>query len=158
MPKLIEPAYYVTVFTPTSWRLFLAAGGTTAGFPSTAWTRVARLKPGDYLLCYLVEVKQWIGLVRVTGEPYSASEPPIWGTGAFPARVPVEVVKKLPEDASVSAKDLIEKLPRLKKAAEKHPGAWSSFVRGSPRRWSSKDAEVVINAIREAQSSLGQPG
>lgn len=147
-----EPAYYVAVFTPTSWRLFLAAGGTTAGFPSTAWARVLKLKPDDYLLGYLVGVKKWIGLIRVTGEPYSASEPAIWGAGAFPARVPVEVVKKLPEDASVPAEDLIEQLPRLKEAAEKHPGAWSGFVRGSPRRWPTEEAVVVINALRGART------
>ena len=35
----------------------LAAGGTTAGFSSNARARVAKLRPGDYLLCYLVEVK-----------------------------------------------------------------------------------------------------
>lgn len=149
---MIESAYYVTVFTPTSWRLFLAAGATTAGFPSTSWPRVAKLRPGDYLLCYLVGVKQWIGLIQVSGEPYSASEPPIWGTGAFPARVPVEVVEVLPEDISVSAKDLMEQLPRLKEAAGKHPGAWSAFVRGSPRRWPAEDAEVVINALRRART------
>jgi hypothetical protein len=153
---MIDPAYYVAVFTPKSWRLFLAAGGTTAGFPSNAWTRVAKLRPGDYLLCYLVEVMQWIGLIRVTGEPYSAGEPPIWGVGAFPARVPVEVVDRLPEDSSVSAKDLIERIPTLKSAAEKNPGSWAGFVRGAPRRWSAEDAEVVIDALRRAGSS--RPG
>jgi hypothetical protein len=150
---MTEPAYYVMVFTPRSWRLFVAAGGKTAGFPSAAWTRVAKLRRGDHLLCYLVEVKQWIGLVRVTGEPYSASEPPIWGVGAFPARIPVEIVEELPEDASVSADDIIEQLPRLKIAAERHPGSWSAFVRGSPRRWPAEDAEVVINALRKVRNS-----
>lgn len=152
---MIEPAYYVAVFTRKSWSLFLAAGGTTAGFPSKAWTRVARLRPGDYLLCYLVEVQQWIGLIRVTGEPYSGSEPPVWGAGLFPARVPVEVVEKLSEDTSVSAKDLISQIPRLKSAADKHPGAWAGFLRGAPRRWPADDAEVVIDAIRRARDSTG---
>lgn len=150
-----DPTYYVAVFTLKSWRLFLAAGATTAGFPSKAWPRVAKLRPGDYLLCYLVEVKQWIGLILVTGEPYSGSEPPIWGVGAFPARVPVEVVEELPEDASVSAKDLIGQIPRLKSAADKYPGSWAGFLRGAPRRWPAEDAEVVINALRRARDSFG---
>jgi hypothetical protein len=148
---MINPNYYVVVFTRKSWHLFLAAGGTTAGFPSKAWNRVAKLRPGDYLLCYVVEVKQWIGLIRVTGDPYSGSEPPIWGIGVFPARVPVEVVEELPEDASVSAEDLVRKIPRLKNAADKQPGAWAGFLRGAPRRWPAEDAEVVIDALRRAQ-------
>jgi hypothetical protein len=149
---MIDPSYYVAVFTRKSWLLFLAAGGTTAGFPSTAWPRVAKLRPGDYLLCYLVGVQEWIGLLRVAGEPYSGSEPPIWGDGAFPARVPVEVVEELPEDASVSAKDLVRQIPRLKNAADKNPGAWAAFMRGAPRRWTAEDAGIVIDALRRARA------
>jgi hypothetical protein len=149
----MDPAYYVAIFTSTSWRLFLEAGGTTAGFPSHAWKRVAKLRIGDYLLCYLVEVKQWIGLIRVIGEPYSASEPPIWGIDAFPSRVPVEVVEELHADTAVSAMDLIGQLPRLKDAADRNPGAWAGFLRGSPRRWPTEDAMVVIDALRKARLS-----
>lgn len=149
----MDSAYYVAVFTHTSWRLFLEAGGTTAGFPSRAWVRVAKLKVGDYLLCYIVDVKQWIGLIRVTGEPYSDSEPPIWGIGAFPARVPVEVVEELREDTAVSAIDLISQLPRLKDAADRNPGSWAAFLRGSPRRWPPEEAEVVIDTLRKARLS-----
>ena len=152
-PATVDPAYYVAVFTGISWRLFLEAGGTTAGFPSHAWTRVAKLKTDDYLLCYIVNVKKWIGLIRVTGEPYFASEPPIWGPDAFPARVPVEIVEKLHEDTAVSAIDLIRQLPRLKDAADKVPGAWAGFLRGSPRRWPPEEAKVVIDALRDARVS-----
>jgi hypothetical protein len=151
----MEPAYYVAIFTPTSWRLFLEAGGTTAGFPSHTRTRVAKLKIGDYLLCYLVDVKKWIGLIRVTGEPYFANEPPIWGTDAFPARVPVEGAEELNEDTAVSAADIIKQRPRLKDATDRHPGAWTVFLRGSPRRWPPEDAKVVIDALRKARFSAG---
>lgn len=147
----MEPAYYVGVFTATSWRLFLEAGGTTAGFPSSAWTRVIKLKIGDYLLCYIVDAKQWIGLIRVTGEPYFDSKLPIWGPDLFPARAPVELVVELREDTAVSATDLIRHLPRLRAAADRHPGAWAGFLRGSPRRWPPQEAKVVIDALRRAQ-------
>lgn len=66
-------------------------------------------------------------------------------------RVPVEVVEELPEDASVSAEDLVREIPRLKNAADKQPGAWAGFLRGAPRRWPAEDAEVVIAALRRAQ-------
>jgi hypothetical protein len=153
----VDPAYYVIVFTATSWHIFLQAGGTIAGFPSHAWTRVTKLKVGDYLLCYIVDAKQWIGLIRVSGEPYSASEPPIWGPDAFPSRVPVELVEELHESTAVPAKNLIRQLPRLKAAADKNPGAWGGFLRGSPRRWPPEDAKVVIDAMRKAQRPIESP-
>ena len=120
----------------------------TAAFPSQAWRRVTRLRPGDYLLCYLTDVKQWIGLLRVTGNPYISSEPPIWGIGVFPARVSVRVIDELPEDAAVSAEQLVNQIQRLKTACGGSPGAWGGFLRGSPRKWSAEDAQIVIDAIR----------
>ncbi len=143
-----EPAYYVAVFTTTSWRLFKEAGGTTAGFTSRAWNRVHKLIPGDYLLCYLVDVKLWIGLLRVTGEPYCGTKPPIWGADIFPARVKVQVIEELPEDAAVPARELVKQIPRLKDVDDKHAGAWGGFLRGSPRRWRAEDAWIVIDAIQ----------
>ncbi|HEX6509966.1 MAG TPA: hypothetical protein VF221_20250 [Chloroflexota bacterium] len=125
----------------------------TAGFPSRAWARVAKLEIGDYLLCYLVDRKQWIGLLRVTGHPYSSADPPIWGIDLFPSRVSVEIIEELQEDNAVSATDLIQQIPRLKDAADRHPGAWAGFLRGSPRRWPTGDAKVVINALERARSS-----
>ena len=143
-----SPAYYVVVFTARSWHHFKAGGGTTAGFPSQAWGRAAKLKIGDYLLCYLVDVKLWIGILQVVGAPYISSEPPIWGIDVFPARVPVKMIDELDEDCGVPAKRLVQQIPSLKAAADKHPGAWGGFLRGSPRKWSAEDAKVVINAIR----------
>jgi hypothetical protein len=145
-----DVAYYVAVFTKTSWRLFQEAGADTAAFPLPAWARVAKLNVGDYLLCYIVEAKQWIGLLRVTGRPYRATEPPIWGVGFFPSRISVEVIEALNADTAVSAKDIIWQIPKLRNAESKQAGAWAGFLRPAPRRWLAEDANVVIDAIRQS--------
>lgn len=148
-----EVTYYAVVFTESSWGLFKAAGGTTAAFPSGAWGRVAKLKSGDVLLCYMTDVMQWVGLLQVTGDPYIGTEPPIWGVGVFPARVQVRVAEELPAGSAVSAKQLVRQIPRLRAAEEKHPGSWAAYVRGSPRKWPAEDAAVVINAIRHSKTA-----
>jgi len=46
--------YWLDLFTAKTWTEFLAAGATVSGFRKGRKAWVARMKPGDYLLCYLV--------------------------------------------------------------------------------------------------------
>ena len=49
------------------------------------WATVQKMKPGDYLLCYLTRVSRWVGLLEVVGEPFFDEEP-IWSSEAYPSR------------------------------------------------------------------------
>ena len=48
--------YWLDLFTWKSWQEFLKAGGEVSGFRKNRWKTVQRIKPGDYLLCYLTGV------------------------------------------------------------------------------------------------------
>src|SRR5262249_37526104 len=60
-------------------------------FPALAEAVRGRMKPGDYLLCYLTRVSRWVGVLEVTGEPLFDGAP-IWSSRVFPNRVRVRVV------------------------------------------------------------------
>lgn len=47
--------YWLDLFTGTTWQEFLDAGGKVSGFRESRWKSVQKMKPGDYLLCYLIE-------------------------------------------------------------------------------------------------------
>ena len=83
--------YWLDLFTIETWREFKEAGGTISGFRESRWSRVKRMKPGDRLLCYAVALKRWIAVLEVTSEPFFSSEPRIWESDDFPARVQVKV-------------------------------------------------------------------
>jgi hypothetical protein len=138
---------YVIVFTPASWQQFKAAGANTAGFPDRAMSRAAKIAPKDTLLCYLVDGGGWIAALRVVGAAYWVAEPSIWPQGAFPVRVPVEVLVELPTQRAVRPSEVIDLLPRLWKANLKQGGAWAAFVRGTPRRWPDDEARTLLDAI-----------
>ena len=152
-----RPRYYSVVFTVQSWTLFKAAGGSTAGTRESTWTRVQKINIGDFLLCYLVDVKRWVAILRVAGEPYWATEPKIWGDEPFPARIPVTIESEVMPTAGVSARDLVEHLPRQKAANDRHPGAWGNFVRGSPRQLPEDEARIVIEAVNMTARPRGLP-
>jgi hypothetical protein len=67
------------LFTGTTWQEFLDAGASVSGFRKRRWKTVQRIKPGDYLLCYLTGVSRFIGVLEVTSDPYWDETPVMEG-------------------------------------------------------------------------------
>ena len=80
--------YWLDLFTGTTWQEFLDAGAKVSGFRERRWRTVQRIKPGDYLLCYLTGVSRFIGILEVTSKPYKDTTP-IWKDTVFPCRMSV---------------------------------------------------------------------
>jgi hypothetical protein len=71
----IAEAYWLDLFTGKTWDEFLAAGGMVSGFRETRCKTVFRMRPGDYLLCYMTGISRWIGVLEITGEAFKSTEP-----------------------------------------------------------------------------------
>ena len=76
---MIARNYWLDLFTGTTWQEFLDAGASVSGFRERRWTTVQRIKPGDYLLCYLTGVSRFIGVLEVTSDPYWDETPVMEG-------------------------------------------------------------------------------
>lgn len=63
-------AHWVSSFTGTTWKEFQQAGATVAGFRKHHWKRTQNICKGDRIVCYMVGVKCWVGLLEVTGQAY----------------------------------------------------------------------------------------
>ena len=73
----------------------MKAGGDVSGFRESRWKTVQRIKPGDYLLCYLTGVSRWIGILEVTSEAFK-DDSTIWEyDGVFPSRLRVKLINQL---------------------------------------------------------------
>ncbi len=97
--------YWLDLFTGATWKEFLDAGATVSGFREGRWKTVQRMKPCDYLLCYLTGVSRFIGLLEVTSEPFW-DETPIWKDATFPCRVNVKIIVRLEPDTAVPVQQL----------------------------------------------------
>jgi hypothetical protein len=86
--------YWLALFTAETWKEFQAHGGDTSGFRRSRWPTVQRMRPGDYLLCYLTRVSRWVGLLEVVGEPFLGDEP-IWSSDVYPSRLHVKTILAL---------------------------------------------------------------
>ncbi|MDP9456058.1 MAG: EVE domain-containing protein [Actinomycetota bacterium] len=125
----------------------MEAGATVSGFRERRRKTVQRIKPGDYLLCYLTGVSRFIGVLEVTSELYR-DETPIWKDEAFPCRVTVEAIAALTPETAVPIFELKEQLTIFQNL--KSTGAWTGHVRGSPAKWKDADGEAVVYAVMEA--------
>jgi len=142
--------YWLDLFTPVTWTEFLHAGGEVSGFRESKWATLQRVKPGDYLLCYLTGVSRWVGLLEVKSAPFRGTEP-IWKDETFPSRVRVKVIAKLTPETGIPVKEMRDQL-----SVFKTPGgalAWTGRFRGSPTKWTASDGEAVVKAILQAVES-----
>jgi len=143
-------SYWLDLFTGETWDEFLAAGAGTSGFAERRWKAVQRIKPGDYLLCYLTGISRFVGLLEVTSEGFK-SEERIWQGALFPSRVQVKPVVALTPETAVPVLELRDTLSMFEDL--KNPNRWSGPFRGSPSRWKDSDGEAVVEALLDAQRS-----
>jgi hypothetical protein len=143
-----ERSYWLDLFTDQTWREFLNAGGDVSGFSAFRWNTVKRIKPKDYLLCYLTGVSRWIGILEVVGEPFQDSAR-IWSDWEFPSRIKVRVVAALTPETALPVVEMWDTLSIFKDL--KNPNRWSGPFRASPAKWKKQDGEAVVAAVLEAE-------
>jgi hypothetical protein len=143
------PRYWLDLFTGTTWKEFRDAGATVSGFRENRWKTVQRIKPGDFLLCYLTGVMRWIGLLEVTSNAYQDSSP-IWHDAVFSSRLHVRPIISLDPEFGVPLFSLRDKLSFFQNMSSLI--AWTGQFRGSPKEFKREDAEVIIAALKTAQA------
>jgi len=142
--------YWLDLFTWTTWKEFLEAGGEVSGFRARKRKTVQKIRAGDYLLCYLTGISRFIGFLEVVKQPYK-DDRKIWKDEDFPCRVKVKTLLKLEPETAVPIFQLRDQLAIFQNL--KSPNAWTGHVRGSPAKWKSSDGEVIVNALIEAQKN-----
>lgn len=142
--------YWIDLFTWKTWNEFLEAGGGISGFREGRWNTVQRMKPGDWLLCYMTGISRFFAVLEVTGDPFKSDEP-IWEDSLFPCRVPVRVIIELKPEYAVPVIDLKNELSYFQNMRSPH--AWSGHFRGSPTEERSDDAQVIVAALENAREN-----
>jgi len=141
---MADRQYWLDLFSGTTWKEFLEAGGTTSGFQEGRWATIRKMKPGDFLICYLTGVSRFIGILEVVSEPF-LEKTHIWKDALFPARVHVKPVVILSPETAIPVQEFFDKLTFLKNLSGPHK--WTGYFRGSPALWKREDGETILNAL-----------
>lgn len=143
-------AYWIDLFTGTTWKEFIDAGARVSGFSERRHGIVARIQPGDVLLCYLTGVQRWVGALQVEGP--STDQRPIWKGATYPVRLAVKPIVTLQPEYGVPMDDLLGKVHFYPDAS--HRGRYRGFVRGSPNRFKvDSDGELIVQLLKNAEAN-----
>ena len=66
---------YLDLFTPETWRSFCERGRTITGFRTSQSKIAMHIEPEDEFICYLVGLKRWVGVLRVSSKMYLDKTP-----------------------------------------------------------------------------------
>jgi len=142
--------YWLDLFTGKTWNEFTGSGGTVSGFRESRWKTVQKIRPGDYLLCYLTGLSRFIAILEVTSEPFQDTSK-IWADEVFPCRMRVKPIVQLTPETAVPVHSLRDRLSIFQGLAS--PVAWTGHFRGSPAPWKDSDAQIVVGALLEAKKN-----
>lgn len=147
--------YWLDLFTGTTWKEFLEAGATVAGFRHRMRNAAAKIQTGDILLCYLTGVMRWVGALEVVGP--SNDKRRIWKDDEFPVRFDVHPLVILQPEHGVPMSELKGRV--LSYATEADAPGYKAFLRQSPKLFRrSADGELILELLRQArQQPVARP-
>ena len=102
--------YWLDLFTVETWEEFLRKGASVSGFKESKRNIAKRIRPGDYLICYLTGLSRFIGVLEVLSESYFDDHTRIWEDQIFPVRFKVKVVYALTAETAIPVHDLEDRL------------------------------------------------
>ena len=140
--------YWLDLFTGKTWEEFLKNGAEVSGFRVRRRNIASKIKPGDYLICYITKISRFIGVLEVTSSSFVDSDNRIWEDDSFPIRFKVKLIRKLDAVDGVPLQLVTNDLTKFKKLASTN--AWSGFLRGSPASIDPNDAQIILSIIEQA--------
>ena len=139
--------YWLDLFTGMTWDEFEKAGSSVSGFRYRMRNAVAKIQPGDILLCYMTGVMRWVGALEVLGISDDTSN--IWSVADFPERLAVKPVVMLTAEHGVPMDQLEGHVAFFE--GSKDRGKFKGFIRRSPNLLNKKDGEYVMDLLRSAE-------
>jgi hypothetical protein len=148
--------YWLDLFTPHTWTRFVDHNASVTGFrPRQRKAAFEKVNRGDLLLCYLVKLSRWCGVLEVTSDAYEDSSPVFADSNdPFPIRFKVKAHVALSFENSIPIErpELWNSLSFTRDIAKGSPG-WAQFarLRQSLIQISSSDGRQIQQAL-EAQN------
>ena len=135
--------YWLCVTNGENWEVIKDKG--LWGVPRRSRGRIECVRPGDYLVFYVIPGRV-CGVFRAVSEPFVSDEPVFSWTEfgrpeVFPYRVRVEPVV-LP-DEPLEFRSIVPRLRFIRNKVR-----WSVYLRGAMRSIPKEDYDVIVSSLR----------
>jgi len=150
--------YYLNLFTPETWISFYKHGADVSGFRERHRTLAYdRCHVGDVFLCYLVRLSRWCGALEIVSGAYEDRTEIFSKPDPFIIRCRVRPIVVLdPEHSIPIFEDEIWSSLSETKGIEKGAHGWAKYYRGSLRKISQHDGDVLLAALKK-QAGANRP-
>lgn len=143
--------YWTDLFTPATYEAFGRSDRTVSGFRESQRTMALRVRPGDILVCYMVRMSRWVGLLQVLEGPYVDNTPIfVPEEDPFVIRFKVNALVWLPLEQTIPIHEEFV-YSRLTFTRNVGPGGyWLGPLRRSLQRLADEDG-VFLQALLQEQ-------
>jgi predicted RNA-binding protein len=98
--------YYLDLFSPETYETFTHSDRSVSGFRIRQENAASRIKVGDKLVCYMIKISRWIGILEVTSEYFKDSTPLFYPVDdPFVIRFHVKPLAWLPKEKAIPIRD-----------------------------------------------------
>lgn len=146
----ITMAYYINLFSPTTYETFTNSDKTISGFAENKRSIANNLRPGDKLICYVTKLSRWIGVIEVNSSMYEDDKPIYYPVNdPFTLRFKITPTVWLPLEHSIPITDS-KSWDHLSFTSGLPSGSnvWSMQVRSSLRKLKDEDGKYLEEVMR----------
>jgi hypothetical protein len=148
-------AYYINLFSPSTYEAFKKSDRTISGFSIKQKSLSTRLQAGDILVCYLTKLSRWFGLLEVIEGPFTDNTPIFLPEDdPFIVRFKVRPLAVLDVAKSIPIQDQkVWKSLSFTKDLPRGSSKYSIYVRVSLRKLDDADGEALARLIRDQDTT-----
>lgn len=141
--------YYIDLFSPETYETFAKSDRDVSGFRLRQESAASRVQIGDKLICYMVKLSRWIGILEVTSTYYKDNSPLFYESNdPFVVRFKVKPLVWLPKEKSIPIHDdnVWNKLS-FTKGIDIKGSSWTGKIRNSLNVLDDEDGKFLEELI-----------
>ncbi len=142
-------AYFIDLFSPETYEIFTKSDQNISGFRLRQEGAASRIKVGDKLICYMVKLSRWIGILEVTSTYFKDNSPLFYNSNdPYVIRLRVKPIVWLPKEKTIPIHDdrVWNKLS-FTRNADKKGSAWTGKIRSSLNMLDEEDGKFLEELI-----------
>lgn len=142
-------AYFIDLFSPETYEILSKSNQNISGFRLRQEGAASRIKVGDRLICYMVKLSRWFGILEVTSTYFKDNSPLFYNSNdPYVIRFTVKPIVWLPKEKSIPIHDdrVWNKLS-FTRNVDKKSSAWTGKIRNSLNSLDENDGRFLEELI-----------
>src|SRR5688500_4074450 len=138
-------AYYIALFSPETYETFTKSNRDISGFRLRQERAARRIKVGDKLICYMLKISRWNGILEVTSTYYKDNSPLFYDSNdPYVVRFKVKVLAWLPKEKSIPIhEEKVWKNLSFTKDLDSRASSWTGRIRNSLNALDYEDGKFL---------------